>query len=585
MCDAQEFVGQAIADKYVVDRVIGEGGMGTVLRAHHEELRTLVAIKVLKTGVKDNPEAVRRFLREARAAARLRSDHAVHVYDVGKLTSGEPYIVMEYLEGHDLAQELKLRSELPVAEATDILLQAMEAIAQAHAVGIVHRDLKPANLFLAAQSDGTRLVKVLDFGISKILADVDPSITESATVLGSPLYMAPEQIRNASTVGETADIWSLGVILYECLAGEPPYSGVTSSGVLATIVADAHLPLVERCERLPEALCQVVEDCLVKNPQERIASTAELAERLAVFATVEGRRLPPKIASILGVTPDHWSPYGRGKAWRMDEAHSVRDVHAPRTPHSTRPGGWQEDWDYPVASLGSLPPSTSPATSRQSAPRSEWLPRSSHSEQTTLSSALDDTAMAPSHPGGTTLASASSSPRLPTRKWSPAMPLIAAALAILAVVLMRSAKDAPPPPVRSPTVLQSSSIDRPVSTPEHPQHAAPVAPLPSANSAPATVPDAHLDEPPDHFKPIPSGVRHPNPQPKEDAPQPAPRPPLGPRITPAEAAANPTAASGATTGATPAPAAAASPALNLPPDEPPKTGETPWALDPLDGRH
>src|SRR5262245_17508257 len=187
---------QILADKYRVDRILGQGGMGVVVAAFHIELETLVALKLLLPEVLGSPAHLDRFMREARAAARLRSEHVCQVKDFGRLDNGAPYIVMEYLEGQDLFCELQQRGALPVAVAADYVLQASNAIAEAHALGIVHRDLKPQNLFLTRRVDGTPLVKVLDFGIAKVPLREPSSATHTAMVLGSPPYMAPEQARS-----------------------------------------------------------------------------------------------------------------------------------------------------------------------------------------------------------------------------------------------------------------------------------------------------------------------------------------------------------------------------------------------------
>ena len=188
--------GDLLADKYRVERLIGVGGMGAVLAAKHIDLDERVAIKMLLPHIPTHGEPVARFLREAQAAAKIRSDHVVRIYDVGRLDSGAPFIVMEYLEGSDLAQTTDARGPLPIEDAVGYVLQACEAIASAHALGIVHRDLKPANLFLTTMPDGSARVKVLDFGISKVSrGDVSSSmgLTSTTSIMGTPAFMPPEQ--------------------------------------------------------------------------------------------------------------------------------------------------------------------------------------------------------------------------------------------------------------------------------------------------------------------------------------------------------------------------------------------------------
>ncbi|HEX6765337.1 MAG TPA: serine/threonine-protein kinase, partial [Polyangiaceae bacterium] len=193
--DAPVQPGDVLADKYRVERVLGVGGMGVVVSAHHVHLKQRVALKFLLPDLASNPNVVERFLREAQSASTIRSEHVVRVSDVGVLASGAPYMIMEHLEGSDLAKVLLERGRLPVTRAVDYVLQAMEALAEAHGAGIVHRDLKPSNLFLTERADGSPLIKVLDFGISKVTkSDGDASsrsLTRTAGLMGSPLYMSP----------------------------------------------------------------------------------------------------------------------------------------------------------------------------------------------------------------------------------------------------------------------------------------------------------------------------------------------------------------------------------------------------------
>ena len=206
--------GQILAGKFQIERVLGRGGMGVVVAAQHLQLGQLVALKFLLPEALRNPEVTERFLREARAAVRLKSEHVGRVIDVGTLDDGAPYLVMEYLEGQDLDSFREEHERLPVAQVVSFVLQASEAIAEAHSIGIIHRDLKPANLFLTVRADGSPTVKVLDFGIAKATeGSEDFSLTKTATVMGSPAYMSPEQLRSARDVDARSDIWAIGVIL------------------------------------------------------------------------------------------------------------------------------------------------------------------------------------------------------------------------------------------------------------------------------------------------------------------------------------------------------------------------------------
>jgi serine/threonine-protein kinase len=279
-------VGDHIDGKYVVEAVLGTGGMGMVVRATHVDLNKQIALKFLLADAVQRPDAVERFLREARAVRKLRSEHVVRVLDVGRLTgSGLPYIAMELLEGEDLDRVLRARGPLPFDEACTWIIHACEALAEAHAQGIVHRDLKPGNLFLARQQ-GNLMVKVLDFGIAKT-ADTQVSRTRTAAVVGSVLYMSPEQMRSAKKVDPRSDIWSLGVTLFELLGGHPPFDAEDVPALILSVTSDPPRSLRELRPDIPPALEQVVLRCLEKAPDVRISSAGELAMALVPFAKAE----------------------------------------------------------------------------------------------------------------------------------------------------------------------------------------------------------------------------------------------------------------------------------------------------------
>jgi serine/threonine-protein kinase len=284
--------GQLLAGKYRVERVLGRGGMGVVVAARHEQLAVRVALKFMTTEAWADAEMVSRFLREARAAARLRSEHVARVMDVGTLDSGAPYIVLEYLEGRDLAAWLAKDGPLAIGRAVELISQACDALAEAHRAGIVHRDIKPSNLFLTRRPNGTACVKVLDFGISK--ADHPGGIsgglsaTSTHAVFGSPSYMAPEQMRSARDVDARADIWSLGATLYELLVGRVPFQGESLVDLVFKVTHDDPRPLREFRPDLPWGLEQVVLRCLEKAPEHRFASATQLMSALAPFAPAPG---------------------------------------------------------------------------------------------------------------------------------------------------------------------------------------------------------------------------------------------------------------------------------------------------------
>jgi serine/threonine-protein kinase len=271
-----------LAGKYVVERLLGLGGMGAVLAARHLELDERVAIKMLLPGVTPQGEPVARFIREARAAIKIRSDHVVRILDVARLDDGSPYIVMEYLDGSDLSRLVEERGPLPVDDAIEYVVQACEAIASAHAMGIVHRDLKPANLFLVRTNDGRPCVKVLDFGISKISGGGGATgLTSTTTIMGTPCFMSPEQLRSTRDVDARADIWSIGAILHALLSGAPPYDGESNADVSAKIIRDAPTPIRELRSEAPQAVEAIILRCLEKEPTARYADVAELARALA----------------------------------------------------------------------------------------------------------------------------------------------------------------------------------------------------------------------------------------------------------------------------------------------------------------
>jgi serine/threonine protein kinase len=294
--------GDVLAGKYRVERVLGVGGMGAVVLAFHMQLDTRVAIKFLLPEMLGTRDAVTRFAREARAAVRITSEHVARIFDVGVLDNGAPYMVMEYLEGGDLAHWLKERGPLAVEQAVEFILQACVAVADAHGLGIVHRDLKPANLFCVRRSDGHLIIKVLDFGISKVTAvgsTAPVSVTQTSALMGSPLYMSPEQMRSTKSVDSQTDLWSLGVILFELLTGKPPFEGDTLS-LIAIKVATEPAPLLRSLRPdAPAGLEAAIARCLEKEPQARYRDVGELAAALQSFAPARASVSVDRIAGIV----------------------------------------------------------------------------------------------------------------------------------------------------------------------------------------------------------------------------------------------------------------------------------------------
>ncbi|MBV8762335.1 MAG: serine/threonine protein kinase [Deltaproteobacteria bacterium] len=262
--------------KWRIDAELGAGGMGVVYAATDLRLDRKVAIKLLKDELVSSSDVVKRFMREARASVRLKSEHACRVFDVGELPSGAPYMVMELLEGVDLARTIRNRP-LSVETAADYIAQACDALAEAHAIGIVHRDFKPANLMLTKGRGGAPFIKVLDFGIATAFPDeMDETLTATHTVIGSPQYMSPEQLATPSDVDARSDVWSIGVTLYQLVSGRFPFAGDNVPALSIAIATQPHRPLTG----VPPAFAAVVDRCLAKLPGDRFANAAHVASKL-----------------------------------------------------------------------------------------------------------------------------------------------------------------------------------------------------------------------------------------------------------------------------------------------------------------
>ena len=337
-------VGDILAKKYRLERLVGEGGTGVVVAARHMQLEREVAIKFLRTALASD-EIRLRFEREAHAIGQIESEHVVLVLEVGALDDHCPYMVMEYLEGRDLAKTLKEDGPLSVEDAADCMLQVCEALGGAHAQGIIHRDLKPANLFLTRREDGGPHIKVVDFGISKLLdpkltGDSNPlEVTSAFTVLGSPRYMAPEQLRNSKDVDARADLWSLGAVLFQLLTGK--YAFDAENNVHASLaVLTKEAPLVRKlAPHVPAGLEAVVNKCLTKDREGRFQTAAELADALRPFASERTReslerlhqaKQAPSVNIALGVSSEG-ERIDRGAAPAPSTGLTV-PLHPPSTP-------------------------------------------------------------------------------------------------------------------------------------------------------------------------------------------------------------------------------------------------------------
>lgn len=287
--------GTLVQGKYRVEHVLGEGGMGIVVAAIHLGLDQRVALKILRSELRRMPGVVERFQREARAASKMEGAHVAKVLDVGALDDGTPFMVMEHLEGNDLSSVRRGGRPLPPALAVAYLIEACEAIVEAHGLGIIHRDIKPANLFLARKRSGRTEIKVLDFGISKLggPGEADAGLTGSAVAMGSAEYMSPEQMLSARDVDLRADIWSLGVCLYELCTARGPFAGASLGDTCAQVIHGAPPPPRGAAPQIPAGLEAIILRCLDKDRTKRFASAAELAVALLPFAA-----RPPEDSSL-----------------------------------------------------------------------------------------------------------------------------------------------------------------------------------------------------------------------------------------------------------------------------------------------
>jgi serine/threonine protein kinase len=338
-------VGRVLSGRFRIERLIGRGSMGVVFVARHVELDTRVAIKTILPEMQLVAGVVSRFAREAKAAVAIRSEHVAQVFDVGTDEELGPFIVMEFLEGRDLRAALELDGRVPLRRAVDYVLQACEALAAAHSRGVIHRDIKPENLFLTRQGN-LEVVKLLDFGISKAaltgqLFGGELAADDGSCLMGTPLYMSPEQIRSLEHVDARADIWSLGAVLYELVTGQSAFSATVGlQTLLQSILEGAPAPLAEYCGEADCALQGVIDQCLQKNPARRFQSVAELAAALLPFASSRARLHAQRAASILG-TQDA----SESSAIASPAPLSRSELPATELPASEQPppaSGWRE---------------------------------------------------------------------------------------------------------------------------------------------------------------------------------------------------------------------------------------------------
>ncbi|MDB4996276.1 MAG: serine/threonine protein kinase [Myxococcaceae bacterium] len=348
-------IGEVLAGKYRITRLLGQGGMGAVFAAHHEILDQEVAIKLLLANMSGAGDFVARFLNEAKAGARIQGEHVVRVLDVGRLDDGRPFMTMELLEGEDLGQALERRGALSPQVTVDYLLQAMEALAQAHALGIVHRDVKPSNLFISARADGEPILKVLDFGISKAATVAGQlSMTSTQSVLGSPLYMSPEQIRNAKHVDSQSDIWSLGAVGFELISGKPPFQA-EAIGELFFAIAEQTPPLLNTIRRdVPPGLAHAIARCLTRDKAQRFATVGDVALALKPFASTAGAVIADRVMAIVARSRSRVSAAGPVSA-------VASTVAAPSDPYLAAASASQPGASGPLPAGGVTAPHASTA--------------------------------------------------------------------------------------------------------------------------------------------------------------------------------------------------------------------------------
>ncbi len=290
----EERLGTTVAGKYHLDRILGAGGMGVVFAAHHQWTNRKVALKLLRHEAAENADVVRRFLREAKAAAKLRHPSVVDVLDMGQDDDGGVYLVLELLEGEALSAELERESKIDAARALLVTLPILDALAEAHEKGIVHRDLKPDNIFCHRAPGGELLPKVLDFGIAKVLESAKTLDTQTGTVLGTPYYMSPEQASGTDEVGPPADVWSMGVVLYESLTGERPFDGPSATAILLKIMT-GDVPSLAAVEGVPPSIARTIDRALVRDPKQRYDDMGAFAQALRAAAAEASLEAPRRV--------------------------------------------------------------------------------------------------------------------------------------------------------------------------------------------------------------------------------------------------------------------------------------------------
>ncbi len=418
------FKGETLGDKYLVGSVIGHGGMAVVVEARHVLLDEPVAIKILRDELVDQTELIERFLREARASAKIKNEHVVRVTDVARTDDGTPYMVMEHLEGEDLSKALSRTGPLPLRDAIEYVLQVCEGLAEAHAIGIYHRDLKPGNLFLTRRRNGVPVVKILDFGISKYVRE---DMTHSSESFGTPSYMSPEQIQSAKHVDGRTDIWALGCVLYKLLTGVTPFRSEGDTHVTHFILTAPALPPSTLRPDIPLSLDKAVMGCLEKHVEKRFSSVVELMAALeSALHDIPAEAAQPSSDVMRRQTPVS-----------ARDAKTIAGLGQAMSPHGVAPGTLPQT-DASSASASQTPQelSRTPLSVLDASPVSQTHPMLGSEEP--LSSAASSQQLDPASSGResitTTLASIKPTARSPMPIALIALLLLLLLAAVLAVM-------------------------------------------------------------------------------------------------------------------------------------------------------
>ncbi|MBS2027502.1 MAG: protein kinase [Deltaproteobacteria bacterium] len=442
--------GSLLAGKYRVLQLLGQGGMGAVYLAENVDIGRQVAIKVLKPELAADPGSLARFKQEARAAASIGHPGIVEVLDMGMLPEGGAFIVMERLEGQTLREHLARQGSMSPWELSQVVGSVLDTLVAAHDKGVIHRDLKPDNIFLVERP--VAATKILDFGISKFRGSGDVALTRTGMVMGTPLYMSPEQARGARDVGVTADIYSVGAILYEALSGQPPFPGESYNEVLAKVLMDQARPLGQIRADAPPALCDLVESMLAKDATRRPQTARDAA--MALRASVDASSPPPRGTSNTAVRPQPTPAPNSKPAFQT----------GPKLP--------------PPAAMSGVDVTFTPAPGNLMARSRAPMPSTP---------GLSDTVMRPENPGARAETQSGPNPQLAPPAKSK-MPLIVGVAVLVIGALIAGIKlgggsalpPAPTPVVTAPTPPVPAKVEP----------SAPVAVAPKVEASLAVVPDA-----------------------------------------------------------------------------------------------